>query len=71
MGITEFQQRIGYEIIDDHVFLAKKDIPCVVLIDFDYPSWHTLDDTPDKCSGDSLQKVGDVLLRYLYTRTTR
>jgi len=25
-----------------------------VLIDFDYPYWHTLEDTLDKCSKESL-----------------
>lgn len=70
MGIAEFQQRVGYEILDDHVFLSEAGIPCVNIIDFDYPSWHTLEDTPEKCSAASLQKVGDVLLRFLYTRTS-
>lgn len=68
MGITEFHQRVGYEILDDHVFLSEAGIPCVNIIDFDYPPWHTLEDTPDKCSAASLQKVGDVLLRFLYTQ---
>jgi hypothetical protein len=31
-------------------------------VDFDYPSWHTVDDTIDKVSPASLQVVGDVAL---------
>jgi Zn-dependent M28 family amino/carboxypeptidase len=69
MGIVAFQQKVGYEILDDHVFLSEAGIPCVNIIDFDYPPWHTLEDTPDKCSAESLRKVGDVLLRFTYTRT--
>ena len=41
-------------------------MPCVDLIDFDYPFWHTHADTPDKVSATSLQIVGDVLVRLLY-----
>ncbi|HPG83276.1 MAG TPA: hypothetical protein PKY55_08375 [bacterium] len=37
------------------------------IIDFDYPPWHTLADTPDKCSPASLEKVGRVVLQVLYS----
>ena len=30
--------------------------------------WHTEADTPDKCSPESLQKVGRVLLHWLQTK---
>jgi len=33
----------------------------VDIIDFDYPHWHTAQDTPDKISPESLQRVGRVL----------
>jgi hypothetical protein len=32
------------------------------MVDFDYPAWHTPDDTIDKVSAASLQIVGDVAL---------
>jgi hypothetical protein len=32
------------------------------LIQVPFPSyWHTLEDTPDKCSAESLEKVGEVI----------
>ena len=31
--------------------------------DFDYPYWHTLQDTADKCSPQSLKAVGDVMAK--------
>lgn len=37
-------------------------VPAALLIDFDYPPWHTADDTLDKVSARSLGIVGDVLL---------
>jgi hypothetical protein len=36
-----------------------------LLIDFDYPYWHTRQDTLDKISADSLQRVGDVIVAFL------
>jgi len=48
--------------IDDHIPLLKAGIPAVCLIDLDYAAWHTTNDTVDKCSPDSLEMVGKVLL---------
>ena len=42
-------------------------IPAFVVIDFEYePFYNTTEDTPDKCSVQSLEAVGRTLLRYLY-----
>jgi glutaminyl-peptide cyclotransferase len=49
------------EISDDHIPYLKAGIPAVDLIDFDYPAWHTADDTLDKVSAQSLKIVGDVV----------
>lgn len=54
------------EILDDHVPLIKRGIQSVDLIDFDYPFWHTTSDTPDKCSRESLGKIGELVLKLLY-----
>ena len=48
-----------------------KIIPAIDIIDFNYPNtktnyWHTVEDTPDKCSAESLAVVGTVVLNYLY-----
>lgn len=53
-------------VYDDHIPLLEVGIPCIDLIDFDYPYWHTTQDTPDKCSPESLQKIGEVLVEILY-----
>jgi len=53
-------------IIDDHIPLIERGIPAVDLIDFDYPSWHTIADTPDKCSAESLGKIGRLVMNLLY-----
>jgi Zn-dependent M28 family amino/carboxypeptidase len=56
---------VRYSLQDDHISFIEAGIPAVVLIDFDYPYWHTTQDTLDKISPDSLQRVGDVLLTFL------
>lgn len=53
-------------ILDDHVPLIERGIPTVDLIDFAYPYWHTVSDTPDKCSSESLGKIGELILKILY-----
>jgi Zn-dependent M28 family amino/carboxypeptidase len=47
---------------DDHAPFLRAGVPATLLIDFDFPSWHTAHDTLDKVSARSLQVVGDVLL---------
>ncbi|MFH0920456.1 MAG: M28 family peptidase [Fibrobacterota bacterium] len=65
-GCSAFVDRTGYAIYDDHVPLIEKGIPAVDLIDLDYPYWHTISDTPDKCSAQSLGQVGNVLEALIY-----
>lgn len=59
----------GPPIEDDHICINQAGIPTVDLIDFDYPDWHTLTDTPDKCSAESLGKVGKLLETFLRKST--
>jgi len=68
LNLTAFINRPKYQVIDDHLSLLKAGIPCIDLIDFDYPYWHTLEDTPDKCSAESLQQVGQLLLSLIYQK---
>ncbi|MGD0654883.1 MAG: M28 family peptidase [Thermoguttaceae bacterium] len=66
LGVREFIPRPKYEVEDDHIMLHKiGKIPCIDIIDFDYPPWHTRADTPDKCSALSLSKVGWVISEWL------
>jgi hypothetical protein len=55
-----FQPGVKHTLIDDHVALQKGGIHAIDLVDFDYPPWHTTEDTIDKVSAASLQVVGDV-----------
>ncbi len=64
IGIPVSGDTVG--ILDDHVPLIERGIKAVDLIDFDYPSWHTVEDTPDKCSPESLGKIGELVLRLVY-----
>jgi Zn-dependent M28 family amino/carboxypeptidase len=57
-----------YRIIDDHIPFLEAGIPSTDIIDFDYPYWHTIDDTLDKVSSESLEIVGNVVLTWLLTK---
>lgn len=57
-----------YRILDDHVPFIEAGIPAVDIIDFEYPFWHTTEDTLDKVSGKSLQVVGDTLLQWILNK---
>ena len=54
-------------ILDDHTPLNEIGIPTIDLIDFNYPPWHTLEDTIDKLSPESLRIVGAVATHFLVT----
>jgi len=56
-----------YRILDDHLPFIEKGISAVDIIDFDYPYWHTISDTSDKISTNSLKIVGDTLYSWLTT----
>ncbi|MEW6684936.1 MAG: M28 family peptidase [Candidatus Edwardsbacteria bacterium] len=66
LGFREFKPEVKYAIIDDHLPLISAGIKCIDIIDFDYPFWHTLQDTPDKCSSASLERVGTLLVYLIY-----
>lgn len=66
-GAPAFVAESGDPVIDDHVPFLEKGIPVINIIDFDYPYWHTIEDTPDKCSPESLGQVGRTLVQTLYT----
>jgi hypothetical protein len=57
-----------YSMLDDHTAFLQAGIPAVDLIDFDYPYWHTTQDTPDKVSAKSLQAVGETLLKWIASK---
>lgn len=66
LGIREFHASTRHEINDDHLPLNEiARIPTCDVIDFDFPYWHTTLDVPNSCSGESLSKVGRVLLRWV------
>lgn len=56
-----FVPQYRYAIIDDHLPFRQQGLAAVDIIDFDYPYWHTTEDTPDKVSPESLLRVGRVL----------
>ncbi len=54
-----------FSIIDDHIPFLNRGLRAITVIDFDYPYWHTVEDTADKVSPDSLQIVGHTMLEWV------
>jgi glutaminyl-peptide cyclotransferase len=62
LGYTDaFFSEYRHAMYDDHIPFVERGIVAVDIIDFDYPYWHTNQDTPDKVSPESLERVGRVL----------
>jgi hypothetical protein len=57
-------------MLDDHTPFIEAGIPAVDIIDFDYPHYHTTQDTPDKVSAESLQIVGETLLKWIESKSS-
>lgn len=60
-----FVPRHRHHVIDDHTPFLQIGVPAVLIIDLDYPYWHTQYDTLDKLSARSLERVGHVLQVWL------
>lgn len=65
LKLRRYFSYLDRDMIDDHSPLNAIGIPTIDIIDFDFPWWHTADDTMDKISAQSLQIVGSVALYYL------
>lgn len=66
LGYSEvFISTEKFSMIDDHTPFLEAGIPAVDIIDFDYPYWHTTQDTVDKVSAESLHAVGDTLWHWV------
>ena len=62
-GVRSLKEETKYTIFDDHYPFHRMGIPSTVLIDFDYPHWHTLRDTLDKCSIESMISIFSVVVK--------
>jgi len=74
LGVRAFVPRSRHRIDDDHIPLNQiAGIPTVNVIDFDYPRagigapsyWHTQQDIPENCSGESIAAVVWVIHQWL------
>lgn len=57
-----FIHGVRHTLTDDHIPLQNVGIHAIDIIDFDYASWHTTNDTLDKISAESLTIVGGLAL---------
>ncbi len=66
LDITTFVDTIRHTVLDDHLSFSTSGVPTALIIDFDYPYWHTDLDLVDKCSSASLENVGRVITEIIY-----
>lgn len=55
----------GPSIYDDHMPFLARNFQYIDVIDFTYEPWHTTADTVDKCSPQSLEKVGLTVQQFI------
>ncbi|HEY2981499.1 MAG TPA: M28 family peptidase [Anaerolineales bacterium] len=60
-----------YSMLDDHTPFLAAGMRAIDIIDFDYPYWHTIEDTPDKISADSLEAVGATLWAWIVAQNNQ
>lgn len=72
VGRRQSVRLLPYEMTDDHQPFIDAGYKAIDIIDFEYGSlpelndyWHTPSDTPDKLSAESLQAVGDIVLKMI------
>lgn len=71
LGYFQFKPYLGPPVYDDHIPFIERYYEAIDIIDFEYPNadenfWHTHEDTPDKCSAESLEAVGNTVLTWIY-----
>lgn len=68
LGFESFIAMPRHSMLDDHIPFLELGIPSVLIIDFNYPYYHTTQDTLDKVSAESLEQVGQTLEAWLLSR---
>ena len=63
--LPAFRSDPGPAVLDDHTPFLARGWRAVDIIDLDYAAWHTVNDTYDKISAESLDQVGEALLAWL------
>jgi Zn-dependent M28 family amino/carboxypeptidase len=65
--VRDKKDRLKY-IVSDHTPFALRGTPACILIDIDYPQWHTQEDLPEAMSAESLGVIEEALWLFLTGR---
>jgi glutaminyl-peptide cyclotransferase len=60
-----FANRVGGDVLDDHLQLLEVGIPAIDIIDFSYSHWHRLSDRPENCDPEGPTQVAKVVSVWL------
>jgi hypothetical protein len=69
LQLPGFQDMVRHTVLDDHLPINAGGVPAILLIDFDYPHWHSETDLPENCSAESLTQVGRLLAEIAYNKS--
>ena len=64
-GARVFADELGPRVSDDHVAFQSRNLPVALLIDMDYPAWHTAGDTLDQLDPKAMDQVAEVVLAWV------
>lgn len=64
---SAFPDAVRGEILDDHTPFARRGVPAIDLIDFDYPCWQRTCDTMAQVSRRSVDAVGETVVELVRT----
>ncbi len=68
LGLRSFADGPGRSVTDDHTAFLRRGVPAILLIDMDYPAWHTSRDTLDKLDPAAMAEVATLLLAWVERR---
>jgi hypothetical protein len=68
---TVFADGAGKQISDDQLAFQNRNLPIALLIDLDYPEWHTAADTLDRLDPGAMDQVGEVVLAWIREESGR
>jgi hypothetical protein len=68
---SKFIPDYRHSMLDDHTPFVEAGMPAIDIIDFDYPYWHTTQDTADKVSAESLEVVGRTLWTWVAQQSSQ
>ncbi|MEM6531466.1 MAG: M28 family peptidase [Myxococcota bacterium] len=71
LGLSAFSREPRlHQVTDDHLPFLTRGVPSCLLIDMDFPQWHTVSDTLEVCDARVVAEIGTLLMQFLKSGET-